>query len=113
MALQSHTGVYLPHVELTEGPFERMKGLLGKKHFPADHIMWFRPCTSIHTCCMQFTIDVVFLSKDLVVTDIRIAVKPWRIIVGAQGSHSVLEAQTGWLENKSLVVGMPFTLPNY
>ena len=57
---------------------------------------------------MHFRLDLVFLSRELVVTDVRINVKPWRVVVGARGSYSVLEAQTGWLPAPCLAVGTRF-----
>ncbi|MFU8779703.1 MAG: DUF192 domain-containing protein [Kiritimatiellia bacterium] len=108
LLLQSDVGVVLETVLQTESPFARMRGLLGRRGLPAGHAMWFRPCRSIHTCFMQFCIDVIFLDKDKVVTDVRIGVKPWRVVIGAPGSYSVLEVQTGWLDDASLAIGTQF-----
>jgi len=113
VALQSGTGLCFRHVALTEGPWERMRGFLGLKGFPVGQIMWFRPCSAIHTFFMRFSIDVVFLNRDLVVTDIRIGVKPWRMVFGSRDSFSVLEAQTGWLDPASIVIGMRLELSGH
>ncbi len=113
VTLQSGADVCFRHVAQAERLFERVKGLLGKKEFPVGHVMWFRPCASIHTFFMRFCIDVVFLSQDLVVTDVRMGVKPWRVVIGARGSHSVLEAQTGWMDPALITIGMPFVLADY
>jgi uncharacterized protein len=85
-----------------------MRGLIGRKSLPAGHAMWFVPCTSIHTFFMQFSIDLLFLSRELVVTDVRVDVKPWRTALGPQGAYSVLEAQTGWLDRECLTIGTRF-----
>ncbi len=42
----------------------RMKGLLGKKKLDAGKGLLIRPCNSIHTFCMKFPIDVIFLDKE-------------------------------------------------
>ena len=109
LSLQSETDVCFRTVALAEGPCERMRGLLGRKRLPVGHAMWFKPCASIHTFFMHFSIDLVFLSRELVVTDVRINVRPWRVVVGARGTYSVLEAQTGWLPPQCLAVGTRFS----
>ncbi len=96
-------------VELTENPVERMWGLLGRKRLPVGHAMWFDPCASVHTFFMQFPIDLVFLSRSLMVTEVRIGVKPWRAVFGSNGARSVLEAQTGWLRPEYLKIGSQYT----
>ena len=110
VGLQSDLAVSFASVALVEGPLERMKGLLGRENLPAGQVMWIRPCASIHTFFMRFSIDVVFLSRDLVVTDVRMGIKPWRAVVGALGSHSVLEMQTGWIDATSITRGVQFKL---
>jgi len=96
-------------VELTESPFERMRGLIGRNGLPVGHAMWFDPCASVHTCFMRFRVDLVFLSRDLIVTDVRTGVKPWRAVFAANGARSVLEAQTGWLRSEYLQIGTQYS----
>lgn len=109
LSLQSDADVYLRTVVLTERPHERMRGLLGRKGLPVGHAMWFNPCVAVHTFFMQFSIDLVFLSRELVVTDVRVGVKPWRAVFGSKGAYSVLEVQTGWLEHDRLTIGTQFS----
>lgn len=44
--------------------FSRLKGLLGRKEFPSGKGIILKPCNSIHTFFMAFSIDVLFVGKD-------------------------------------------------
>lgn len=63
---------------LADSFYMRLMGLMGKPSFSKDKAMLFKGHPSIHTCFMRFPIDVVFLDKDMVVTDIIEDLKPWR-----------------------------------
>lgn len=39
----------------------RLRGLLFKKSLPTSHGLILQPCNSVHTCFMQFNIDVLFV----------------------------------------------------
>lgn len=110
LSLQCGAETVFGVVALTETPLERMRGLLGRKGLPVGHAMWFDPCASVHTLFMSFRIDLVFLSRDLRVTDVRTGVKPWRAVMGRNGAHSVLEAQTGWLRTEVLQIGAQYAV---
>lgn len=112
LSLCSNTNVILEMVSLTESPFERMRGLLGRQSLPVGHAMWFNPCRSIHTFFMQFSIDLIFLDREMVVTDLRFDVKPWNAVIGAKGCYSVLEVQSGWIDQERLTKGTIFIPPN-
>ena len=44
-------------------PWQRMKGLLGENNLPSGGGLVIKPCNSIHTWLMRFSIDVLFLDK--------------------------------------------------
>ncbi|MGH1468854.1 MAG: DUF192 domain-containing protein [Bdellovibrionales bacterium] len=58
--------------------YTRLMGLMGKASFSNEKAMLFKGHPSIHTCFMRFPIDVVFLDKNMVVTDVIENLKPWR-----------------------------------
>ncbi len=49
------------------------------------------PCGSVHTAFVRFPIDVLFLSADGTVNEIRRAVPPWKVVVPKTNAHAVLE----------------------
>ena len=69
----------------------RAVGLLGKKELPGDRTLWIHDCQSIHTFFMRFTIDAVFVDKDLTITKIVRNLKPWRMTLYDFKAASVFE----------------------
>ncbi|WP_399259135.1 DUF192 domain-containing protein [Terriglobus albidus] len=81
-------------IEVADTGKTRRKGLLGRKQLSAGEGLWIIPCAAIHTFRMQFSIDLVYLSRDKRVRKIRHEVPPWRISFCLL-AHSVLELETG------------------
>lgn len=89
----------------TTDAWERLRGLLGRKPLEPDEGLLIDPCGSVHTMFMRYPIDIVYLSRDYVVTRVVHALRPWRASVdpsaamtlelGAGGArHAALEAGT-------------------
>ncbi|MFA5702960.1 MAG: DUF192 domain-containing protein [Advenella sp.] len=82
--------------------WQRFKGLLGKKNWPANQVLLIRPCNSVHTVGMRFPICVIFLSHDYRVIKVEPCLKPWRFSY-CRKAYCVLELATGVLsEEKAL-----------
>ena len=75
--------------------WSRSKGLLGRTGLADHSSLWIRDCRSIHTCFMKFTIDAVFVDKNLVVRAAYPAIKPWRLTWPVFSARSVFEFSTG------------------
>jgi len=84
-------------VEIANSWWQRFKGLQFRKPLPDGHAILLRPCSSIHTFWMRFSIDVVFLSEEGRIVEIRKGVRPWRIVLPKPGSFVVLEMTAGAL----------------
>jgi hypothetical protein len=76
---------------------KRREGLLKKTGLVPGEGLWISPCEAVHCFFMKFTIDVLFLSKDLRVVKARPSLKPWRIS-GSLRAHSTLELPEGTIE---------------
>jgi uncharacterized membrane protein (UPF0127 family) len=72
----------------------RLIGLLNKKSIDFDEGLLLLKCTSIHCFFMKFTIDAIYLSKNMEVLYIE-TVKPWKIGKIVKNCAHVLELHEG------------------
>ena len=80
------------HVKLADSFGARLVGLLGRRSLkPESGGVWIIPGNSIHTIGMLFTIDVVFLDKNMKVVGLRELVRPFSITRPNFRARSVLE----------------------
>ncbi len=92
-------------VAVAKNILKRIKGLLGKSEFNIGEALWIEPCNSIHTFCMKFPIDVVFLNKKNQVIAIRKSLYPNRITPVYIHAAGVLELPEGIVVATSTRVG--------
>lgn len=78
---------------LADTHWTRLRGLLGlgEDDFRNGSGLWIVPCRGVHTLCMRFAIDVVYLDRAMNVIEIREAVPPWRFTPVRYSAASVLE----------------------
>jgi len=81
-----------------------MKGLLGRSGLEDGEGLLIRPTSSIHMFFMRFSIDAVFLDRELVVRKVVPELKPWRIAV-ARGAKSVVELPAGEAARRGVTTG--------
>jgi uncharacterized membrane protein (UPF0127 family) len=79
-------------------------GLLGRRGLAPDEGLHIKPCTSVHTFFMLFTIDVVFLNAASEIVKCT-TMPPFRFALGGKGAKTVLELPAGSISNLSLVKG--------
>jgi uncharacterized membrane protein (UPF0127 family) len=99
-----------PRVMVADSFLERARGLMGRKPLADLEALWIHPCGSVHTCFMRFSIDLLFLDRQLRITDKRSQVKPFRLALGPSGSHSVLELPAGRLTQLKCEVGQQLAI---
>ena len=73
----------------------RLQGLLGRRGLAPDQGLWLRPCRQVHTWFMRFSIDVVFMDRELVVVAVSRGLEPWRISPFHRRARSALELAAG------------------
>ncbi len=100
--LKKNNNILINYVEPAFSIFKRMRGLLGRKNLPEDSALYIKPCGSIHTCGMKFSLDVIFIDKNMKITKIAREIKPLRAITGGKGAVAVLELQSGWFNWSTL-----------
>ena len=97
-------GLILERAALLDGVWPRMKGLLGRRGLSAGEGVILRPCSSLHTAFMRFSIDVVFLDSGGRVRKIVENLRPFRL-AAVWGGREVIEMAAGALQAADLAVG--------
>jgi len=78
-------------VRVADSMLSRLIGLLGRRSLAPGSGLWIVPSSGVHTLGMLFTIDVVFLDKDLKVVGVRELLRPFSITSLNLQAESVLE----------------------
>jgi len=81
-----------------------MKGLLGRRSLSPDGGLWIEPCSSIHTWCMRFAIDAVFVDRQGRVIKIARHLRPWQMAF-ALGARAAVELADGSAERLFIRLG--------
>src|ERR1700691_1430753 len=69
--------VIASRVKTAQGPWQRMKGLLGTKNFSPGEALIITHCQSIHMFFMKFPIDVIFCDRQNKVVGLCLQIKPF------------------------------------
>lgn len=83
----------------------RLKGLLGTPSLDECTGLWLKPCNSIHTMGMLYSIDVLFLDDKHTVKKIAEHVKPFRFRWGSKYAISVIELSAGAVKKIGITPG--------
>ncbi len=95
-------GDVLAAAEVAATRRERRRGLRGRDHFEGALVL--RPCRSVHTAGVRFSIDVAFVDGDGVVLR-TCCLRRWRLSPFVLRSRLVIEAPSGAFERWRLRVG--------
>ena len=104
--------VLATNVIKTQSFLLRLKGLMGQKSLPLSHTLWIIPCQrGVHTFFMRFPLDLIFVDRDLKITDLYQNIPPWRRVLPLgsfaliPSSYSVFEFQSPALKPYNLQTG--------
>ena len=86
------------NVMMANSLFKRILGLMFKKNINKNESLLIEPCNSIHTCFMNFSIDVLFISKKNEVVHVIENMHPWRFSAIHFRSKKVVEFPAGTLK---------------
>lgn len=95
----------LPKVYIAEGFFNRLRGLMGKKELDLDTGLLIRPCNSVHTFFMRFSIDIAFMNKDNQVCYIIHSMEKNKISPIVPKAFSIVEAPSGTFKGSNVEIG--------
>ena len=99
-----------PNCQLADNLWTRGKGLLGRKSLEENEGILLVPGSSIHMFGMKFAIDVIYLTRDDIVTDFIENIGPGKAHVakdqsGAGKPHSALEVASGTIARLGVQIG--------
>lgn len=94
------------HIEMADTFFKRFLGLMGKSKLPEETGLLITPCNSIHMMFMRFSIDAVYLDKDMRVLKVVENLKPWIGLSMCLKAQSVLEMAAGEAARLGIVAGV-------
>jgi len=78
-------------------------GLMGRRQMVGDGV-WMENCRSIHTCFLRFSIDVIFIARDLRLLRIVAELPPWRLVWAPKGTVHVVELPAGSIRRAKLTL---------
>jgi uncharacterized protein len=81
-------------IEAADQGSRRRKGLLGRSSLAPGEGIWIVPCEAVHTFCMRFAIDLIYLDRRNRVVKTRREVLPGRVSACFR-AHSVVELPSG------------------
>lgn len=97
-------------VKLADSFIKRGLGLLPKSSISEDEGLVIKPCCSVHTIFMRFSIDILFINKKNEVIALYKSVKPYRILPIHLTSSYVVELASGVINAKNIKKGDTLTL---
>lgn len=103
--------VLIPKCYLANDFFSRFRGLMGRRGLPGDEAILFPRCDSIHTFFMRFPIDVLLVSKEGVVVEVRESLRPWRMLLPKRGVKHVVELAPSRSRELGIRVGHRLAFP--
>jgi uncharacterized protein len=84
-------------VAVADGPWSRLRGLIGRSPLAAGEALLITPCSGIHTFFMGFPIDVLFLDAGGLVVAALGPLPPWRLTRIYPAAAVALELPPGTL----------------
>lgn len=89
--------VLADRLEVADHGANRRKGLLGRNGLSPGEGLWIKPCEAVHTFCMRFAIDLVYVDRKHRIRKVRSNVRPWRMSA-CLTAHSVIELPSGTIQ---------------
>lgn len=101
--INSRTNDVIADRAVVAGSFlKRLKGMLGQQAMAGGTALVLKPCRSIHTFFMRFSVDAVFLDRRGVVIHLITDMPPSRVSPVVNGSVMVVEFPGGTVKNRLL-----------
>ena len=84
-------------IKYADNYLKRLFGLMFKKDIDYGLLFILKYGSSIHTCFMNFTIDVYFLDENKSVFE-KVTLKPWKFYKPSKKAKYILETKKNYIE---------------
>ena len=110
MIKNSKGEVICENAKTADNVLSRLLGLMFTKDLAPQEGLLIRPCNSIHTFFMNYSLDIVFLDKNFYVVKVIYDMHPWRLSWMYFKAHQVLEMKAKKLKSNIEAEGNFFNL---
>jgi len=107
---QTKNTILAEEIFFADSSLKRLRGLLGKKELAKGRALIIKPCSSVHSFFMQFTIDLIFLDQQNRVVKIIPNFKPFRITRPYFHAVSVVELPSGTINSSATEIADSLSL---
>ena len=83
----------------------RIKGLIGRKKLKSGEALVIKPCNSVHTFFMSFSIDLLFVDSQERIVKIVQAMPPFRLSSISLNASYVIELPAGIISSTQTKIG--------
>lgn len=86
-------------IKYADNYLKRLFGLMFKKDIDYGLLFILKYGSSIHTCFMNFTIDVYFLDENKIIFE-KVTLKPWKFYKPSKKAKYILETKKNYINLK-------------
>ena len=86
-------------IKYADNYLKRLLGLMFKKDIDYGLLFILKYGSSIHTCFMNFTIDVYFLDENKIIFE-KVTLKPWKFYKPSKKAKYILETKKNHINLK-------------
>lgn len=102
---QDKSKLLLSDLKVASDFWSRTKGLLGTKTLAEGQGLWIHQCNSIHTFFMKYSIDCIFVDKNMQIKAIKKDIQPGRMTLPIWSASSVIEVRAGLVDQLQISEG--------
>lgn len=86
-------------IKYADNYIKRLLGLMFKEDIDYGLLFILKYGSSIHTCFMNFTIDVYFLDENKIIFE-KVTLKPWKFYKPSKKAKYILETKKNYINLK-------------
>lgn len=110
--LKINDKILFNHLVIADSFFTRLKGWLGKNAVSENEALLIKPCRSVHSFGMKFTIDVLFINSEQVIVGIFENLEANHLTLTVKQADYVVEIKGGLINKLNIEIGQIIEICN-